>query len=223
MKRLNIESFIKRVFTRRVDLDTLNKLARSFSHGSLVVVLSITFLSSGLVTAAQAPTEGEVLNREQALAEIATELNALIEAKSEILWMARVLYSETKLPEEMPYIAWVLRNRVELGHRAWDSEAGKNTYKGAALAKSQFSGMHPHLDRHATTNLSMNYQSTGYAWEQALKIAEQVYYSDGSDRVLGQNVIYFYSPIAISPPDWAYRVTKVHEFESRRFAFFSSN
>ena len=221
MKRLNIETFIKRVFTRRVNLNNFKYLISSFSHSSLVVVLSLVFLSSGLVTEATAPTEDEILDHEAALEEIAIELEKLIHDKSEILWLARVLYSETKQAHEMPYIAWVVRNRVEIGHRAWDAEAGKNTYRGAALAKSQFSGMHPHLDRHATSNLVMNYQSTGIAWEQALKIAEQVYYSDGSDRVLGPDVTHFYSPVVISPPNLAYQVTNVHEFPTRRFAFYS--
>ena len=193
---------------------------------ALILLSSIIGFSTGHITTAQAPTDAELkaqfeAERTLALEKLALEMKQLAFDNEEILYLARVIYSETKRPSEMPYIAWVIRNRVEMGHRAFDYEVGKNSYKGAALAKSQFSGMNPNLDRNATRNLAMDFDVVGdYAWDQAVKVAEEVYFSDGSDRVLAADVTHFYSPY-IAPPAWAYKGTKVYEAPERRFAFYS--
>ncbi|WP_240332831.1 hypothetical protein [Salinibacter ruber] len=42
------------------------------------------------------------------------------------LWLARAIYSETKLPHEQELVAWVVRNRVETAYR------GRRTYRAVA-------------------------------------------------------------------------------------------
>lgn len=218
MNRLSIEPFIKKL--------TFRQISAKRTFGTLLITFAVIVLMGGAAVKAQAPTSHELQAqhakaREQALAIIASELKQIVYDREQILWLARVLYSETKLAHEMPYIGWVVRNRVELGHRAFDYEAGVNNYKGASLARSQFSGLHPRLDRNAVHNLSMDYGMVGNpAWDNALDIAESIYYSDGSDRVLSQRVVYFYSPTVISPPNWASSSREAHRFPSNRFAFY---
>ncbi|WP_243663594.1 cell wall hydrolase [Rhodothermus marinus] len=60
---------------------------------------------------------------------------------SETLWLARVIYSETKRPEEMELVAWVVRNRVETRFR------GKATYRDVVLDPFQFSAFIPYNPR----------------------------------------------------------------------------
>ena len=188
----------------------------------LLVVMATSF-SGALTTQAYAPTGSTsaeplvILNAEQVevLRDFAEDLNLLAQQKGEVLWLARVIYSESKRPHEQALVAWVVRNRTE------NKFYSDGTYEGTALARSQFSGMHPRLDRHATRNLSMNYQTVGDpAWESAMRIAEEVYYSDGSNRPFDGDVQHFYSPIVIAPPAWAYHGEKVYETEGRRFAFY---
>src|SRR3990167_5555288 len=69
------------------------------------------------------------------------QINAYTKAESreakDILWLARILYSESKVREEQIIIAWVVRNRVESGFR------GAQSYKDVAISPAQFSGLWP--------------------------------------------------------------------------------
>jgi hypothetical protein len=230
MKRTAIKSLIKHI--TKSDLSSANVGKKVL--GSLLIIASLTMLSGIATTRAEVPVDSESTEvsdgfiteaeRQAALATIAAEIRRLAQEKEDILWAARVIYSETKRYDEMPYIAWVLRNRVERGHRSFDYESGTNNYKGAALAKSQFSGMHPHLDRNAHRNLAMSYDTVGVpSWDHALAVAERVYYSDGSDRLLSSDTVYFYSPTVIAPPAFASPSysREVLRFPTNRFAFYA--
>lgn len=201
------------------------------SLGSLLIVASLTGLGGTIATEAHAPNEAEAqlmgesqsadANRAATIEKLAAEIRQIAYDEEQVLWLARILYSETKRSDEMPYIAWVVRNRVELGHRAFDYETGINNYKGAALAKSQFSGMHPNLDHNAARNLAMSYDTVGVsAWNEALRIAEEVYYADEAARVLDKYVTHFYSPY-IPKPAWAEKGTEVYRFADNRFVFYA--
>lgn len=117
--------------------------------------------------------------------------------ESEILWFARILYSETKDANEMRLVAWVVRNRVDTGYRG-------NTYETVAKSKNQFSGLSP-SDPNYKINTTLDYDDTNAAWKQALSIAKEVYYASEKERPFAQSVRHFYSPVSVSSaPSWAH-------------------
>ncbi len=115
--------------------------------------------------------------------------------KEEILWLARVIFSETKDVEEMEQIAWVVRNRVENGR--WGS-----SYKEVVLSPSQFSGLDS-WDTQYHININLEYDTNNSIWRKALTIAEEVYNADNDDRILSNSVQHFYSPHVVKTPSWA--------------------
>lgn len=116
--------------------------------------------------------------------------------KREILWLARIMYSETKRAEEQELIGWVVRNRVDTGYTG-------RTYEDVAKHSAQFSGLHPY-DRRYEHNISRWYSSGGESWETALELAKEVYFADESERPLALTTRHFYSPHAVSrTPAWA--------------------
>ena len=140
--------------------------------------------------------------------------------ENEILWLARIMYSETKVSYEMRLIGWVVRNRVETGFRG-------DTYRDVAQSPGQFSGLNPH-DTEYKNNVSLGYGDTkNLAWRQALVIAEEVYYAPAKARPLPLAVRHFYSPKAVfRAPSWADNKMPYHTIQSSpglpaRFAFYS--
>jgi len=139
--------------------------------------------------------------------------------RDEILWLARILYSETKVPREMELVAWVARNRVESGYTG-------NTYEEVAKSKYQFSGLNS-FDKQYWRNINMSYESKDPAWKNALDIANKVYYADDSERPFPSSVKHFYSPVSVAKPTWAqgkrpYRVVSTGNGYKIRFAFYDS-
>jgi len=139
--------------------------------------------------------------------------------RSEILWLARVIFSETKNEEEMNLIGWVVRNRVEAGYRG-------GTYKQVAQSKHQFSGLNP-KDPQYDININMGYGSTNEKWIKALRVAEKIYFADETKRPFSKDVLHFYSPISVKEkPKWTidgnlnYTVAGENEM-TPRFAFYS--
>jgi len=139
--------------------------------------------------------------------------------KQEILWLARIIYSETKRPNEQRLIAWVVRNRVDTGYTG-------RTYESVANHASQFSGLHPYDSRYEH-NMSRWWASQGDSWRKALEIAKSVYFAPESKRPFAKTTRHFYSPISVyDKPAWAYGREAVRVIESRRhskprFAFYS--
>jgi hypothetical protein len=139
--------------------------------------------------------------------------------KQEILWLARIIYSETKRPNEQRLIAWVVRNRVDTGYTG-------RTYESVANHASQFSGLHPYDSRYEH-NMSRFWASQGKSWRSALRIAKSVYFAPESERPFAKTTRHFYSPISVyDKPAWAYGREAVRVIESRRhpeprFAFYS--
>lgn len=115
--------------------------------------------------------------------------------KEEILWLARVIFSETKDVDEMEKIAWVVRNRVEDGRWGY-------SYKEVVLSPSQFSGLNS-WDLQYHINVNLDYDTKNLIWKKALVIAEEVYGANNNDRVLSISVKHFYSPHVVKTPSWA--------------------
>jgi len=140
--------------------------------------------------------------------------------EEEVLWLARLVYSETKRPEEQVLVAWVVRNRVEAGYK------GKS-YKEVALHDSQFSGLNS-FDRNYRHNITRNYGDDGDAWENALSVAKAVYNAPEVLRPFPKTVKHFYSPISVRvKPTWAkgsepVQVVRDGSDNTVRFAFYDS-
>jgi hypothetical protein len=141
---------------------------------------------------------------------------------SETLWLARVIYSETKRPEEMELIAWVVRNRVETEYR------GKNSYRSAVLDPYQFSAFNPG-DRKRTHYSNLTHRSNAPGFDRALTIAHTVKNAGEHFRPFNQTTRHFYSErsmVGVRHPAWAKDGTKVDPqrsftLDERRFRFFA--
>ncbi len=139
--------------------------------------------------------------------------------RDEILWLARILYSETKIPKEMNLVAWVVRNRVESSYKG-------STYEEVAKSRYQFSGLNS-FDRQYKKNINMSYKDKNPAWKKALDIANEVYYADSSKNPFPSSVKHFYSPVSMyGKPNWAlgkkpYYVSRLNSGYPVRFAFYA--
>lgn len=145
---------------------------------------------------------------------------------NDILWISRVIYSETKVNYEMPYIAWIVRNRLETAYRG-------NSYKEVALSSHQFSGLNPG-DNQYDHNIEMEFADTtnNDAWRNAVRVAKVVYDSPSWMRPLPKTTRHYYSPHAIKAPDWAIgnkavqlvrrRDAKTNSNKEIRFAFYDN-
>ncbi|MEX2514522.1 MAG: hypothetical protein WD335_00085 [Candidatus Paceibacterota bacterium] len=138
--------------------------------------------------------------------------------RREILWLARIMYSETKRSDEQKLIGWVVRNRVDTGYTG-------RTYEDVAKHSAQFSGLDPY-DKRYEHNISRWYKSEGESWQGALELAKEVYFADNSERPLALTTRHFYSPDAVSrTPAWAknqqaVQVIKDPQTDRVRFALY---
>lgn len=140
---------------------------------------------------------------------------------SETLWLARAIYSETKRPEEMELVAWVVRNRVETRYR------GKTSYQAAVLDPFQFRAFNPG-DRKRTFYSGLTTKSKAPGFDNALRIAYSVKNADPSYRPFSKSTRHFYSErsmVGVKHPNWAAGGTKVSpqrtfELDEHRFRFF---
>lgn len=130
---------------------------------------------------------------------------------SEILWLARVVYSETKKPSEMEAVAWVVRNRVQTGYRG-------GSYKEVANSPWQFSGLMP-SDPNYEHNISREFGDPNF--ENAARVATRVFFADGEDRPFPKTVRHFYSPHVMDAPDWA-RGQKPYLAMADRFELYNN-
>lgn len=144
-----------------------------------------------------------------------------MEVDDATLWLARAIYSETKLPHEQELVAWVIRNRVRTHYR------GKGTYRDVVLDPYQFSAFNPgRSKRWFHMNLSPKTELAG--WQQALWIAHYVRHADPVYRPFSVETRHFYSERSMPghrmpywaegsqfvSPGWNYAV------EKRRFRFY---
>jgi spore germination cell wall hydrolase CwlJ-like protein len=141
---------------------------------------------------------------------------------TETLWLARVIYSETKQPQEMELVAWVVRNRVETRYR------GNDSYRSAVLDPFQFSAFNPgDRKRQHYSNLTHRSQAPGF--NRALTIAHTVKNAGDHFRPFSQTTRHFYSErsmVGVRHPAWANDGMKVDPkrsftLDERRFRFFA--
>jgi len=113
------------------------------------------------------------------------------------LWLARAIYSETKLLHEQELVAWVIRNRVETGYR------GQTAYKDVVLDPYQFSAFNPDASKRSF-HLSLTPEVELPAWQQALWIAHYVRHADPVYRPFSQETRHFYSQRSMRDRDHPY-------------------
>ena len=139
----------------------------------------------------------------------------------DVLWLARCIYSETKRTEEQELVAWVVRNRVETGYR------GETSFRDVVLDPYQFSAFN-RGSRKRRFYMSLSPLSDARGWLRTLKVAHDVYYTDGAERPFAITTRHFYSERAMrgrGAPRWArgqrpVRLTD-HQIDQRRFRFYS--
>jgi hypothetical protein len=145
----------------------------------------------------------------------------LPEVDDATLWLARAIYSETKLPHEQELVAWVVRNRVETSYR------GHSTYKGVVLDPYQFSAFNPGAPRRAYfLRLTPDMQLP--SWQQALRIAHYVRHADPAYRPFSIKTRHFFSEVSMPGhrfPHWAEPQRFVlpgwnYSVDARRFRFY---
>ena len=109
---------------------------------------------------------------------------------TETLWLARVIYSESKRLEEQELVAWVVRNRVETSYR------GKGTYQNVALDPYQFSAFNPNSRKHRYySTLDVTSQASG--WQQTLSLAYYVRHAPALLRPFSATTRHFFSENAM--------------------------
>ncbi len=139
------------------------------------------------------------------------------------VWLARAIYSETKLPHEQELVAWVIRNRVETAYR------GHRTYRSVVLDPYQFSAFNPGASKRAHY-LRLRPEAPLPQWRQALWVARYVRHAEGAAyRPFPVETRHFYSERSMrgrAVPYWAERsgvVAPEHDqyaIDERRFRFF---
>lgn len=198
-------------FTKRIGLLVL----------SLVLVLAVTFTSTTVLQRSASPS-AQVIGTPVSLGEVVvTAERAPALTKEDMLWLARVIYSETKRPSEQELVAWVVRNRVETGYR------GKSTYRDVVLDRYQFSAFNPNT-RTRSHYASLEWDSKERGFARALAIAATVATADWSERPFSETTRHFYSRRSMpggATPAWAQNMQPVdldRHVEPDRFRFYAN-
>ena len=158
--------------------------------------------------------EAKVVSPADTTALVAAYTDYSSPAAQDILWLARVVYSESKVKEEQIMVAWVVRNRVETGYR------GETTYEAVARDPKQFSGI--------KSVSKLEYSDTDMKiWQDTITIARAVYFADASLRPIAKSVRHFYSPeVVVRDPNWAKNKTPTIVLRDNKgsvqFAFYDS-
>lgn len=142
---------------------------------------------------------------------------------TETLWLARVIYSETKRPQEQELVAWVVRNRVETGYR------GNDSYQEAVLDPYQFSAFNPGTrTRNHYANLAPTSSAPGF--KNAVAIAKQVKEAPETLRPFPETTRHFFSEQSMvggRHPNWARGKSPVTperplKLDAERFRFYAN-
>ena len=137
-----------------------------------------------------------------------------------VLWLTRVLVSETNRPYEMWYVANVVRNRVDQQYR------GKTEYRDVILDSRQFSAFNKgRSTRDLFINMTEENTPWPSLWQEANRIARETIMADRSELLLPLYVTHFYSEVSMpnhQPPYWASSMNQVHTpIQSERFRFYT--
>lgn len=186
---------------------------------SLVLVIALTFASTSALQRS-ALDQASVVGTPVSLGEIVVEAEREVIEPEQVLWLARVIYSETKRPHEQELVAWVVRNRVETSYR------GGESYREVALDPYQFSAFNPGSSKRSYYS-SLNRQSKAPGFQRALSIAERVAMAPPSERPFSEMTRHFFSRRSMvggSTPNWAVNQKPVQlaNVEPERFRFYAN-
>jgi hypothetical protein len=140
---------------------------------------------------------------------------------TETLWLARIIYSETKRPAEQELVAWVVRNRVDTFYR------GKNTYRDVALDPYQFSAFNPNSRKRTYyTNLGLHAKAPG--WQKTLALAYHVRHASPQYRPFSPVTRHFFSERSLlqnTHPEWTVGLQPITpkrpvKLDAQRFRFY---
>lgn len=151
----------------------------------------------GLIAAMAPDTLGHV--EERVIVETKVEHVPMSHRFSEddVLWMARAIYSETKVAEEMEYVAWIIRQRV-------DSSRYPDSPQDVVLEWRQFSAMNSASRRAELATYDRDTRSTHF--RRALRMAHYTLIADPELSPFPE-VLHAYSPRSMQPrgsaPHWA--------------------
>jgi len=127
-----------------------------------------------------------------------------VATSKDILWLSRVLYSETDKPLEMYYIAHIVKNRVETCYN------GECSYKGVALDPYEFSAFNRGRDtRYYLMDLKRKNAYNPAKWAASKQIALDVYMSNYDPT---NGATHFFAQVGMpnhSFPNWAYHGEEV--------------
>jgi hypothetical protein len=204
-------------------------MQRSVTAPFALVVFVALFVFSAIV---QSPSATQMLS----YASVAAPAVAAVEAEQgelqedvvilpvdeETMWLARVIYSETKRPDEQELVAWTVRNRVETGYRS------KGTYRSAVLSPWQYSAFNPGPKRQHYSSLTVSSSANG--WQRAVDIAHEVRNAPSELNPFSTTTRHFYSErsmVGRKHPDWAVGKKPVKpatgvEIDPKRFRFFEN-
>ncbi len=138
------------------------------------------------------------------------------------VWLARAIYSETKLPHEQELVAWVVRNRVETAYR------GRRSYREVVLDPYQFSAFNPGTEKRSFYR-RLRPEAPLPRWRQALWVARYVRHAAPAYRPFSIETRHFYSERSMrdrTVPYWADGAGFVapdrsrYVVDERRFQFF---
>ena len=142
---------------------------------------------------------------------------------TETLWLARLMYSETKQPDEQELVAWVVRNRAETGFR------GRSTIALVAQDPYQFTAFVAGTEtRRYYTSLTSESGAPG--WRRTLALAYYVRHADASMRPFSLDTRHFYSERSTAHPDsfpvWTLGQTSIkplrpRHLDAKRFRFYA--
>lgn len=122
----------------------------------------------------------------------------------DVLWLSRVLYSETDKPVEMYYIAHIVKNRVETCYH------GECSYKNVVLDPYEFSGFNPNRSgRELLMKVNRHRTNDPGRWAAAKQIALNTYL-DNHDPTNGST--HFFAQVSMKNygfPNWAYHGDQV--------------
>jgi hypothetical protein len=194
----------------------------AFTLVALLLTFSVAFTAVDRDTLAEA-VAAAVPAAHQAAPPAVTGMPAFADetVKEDVLWLARVIYSETKRPDEQELVAWVIRNRVETRYR------GASTYEGAVLDPWQFSAFNEGGPKRGHY-MGLDERSTAKGWAVAVHIAHEVVTAPAYDRPFNAETRHFYSEqsmVGRSHPAWATGQRPVsldREVDPRRFRFYSA-
>lgn len=188
---------------------------------SFMLAFAVIFTSTTTLQRS-ATTSAKVIGTPVSLGEVVVEAERVPAIdKSEILWLARVIYSETKRPHEQELVAWVVRNRVETGYR------GKNTYRDVVLDRYQFSAFNPNT-RTRSHYTSLDWNSTAPGFPRAIAIAATVATTNREACPFSETTRHFFSRRSMrggATPAWAMNmrpVTLDRHVEPDRFQFYAN-